>query len=70
MSENITTRKFNKGNTNTPSLIVCAAPEPSQMSNFARRSEMTKVDAVAEVSATIAVSDTSRQIKNLSVVFD
>lgn len=37
------------------------------MSNFARRSE---VHAVAEVSPLIPVNDTSRQIKNLAVVFD
>lgn len=40
------------------------------MSNFARKSEVTKVSRVAEVSAPIPVGDTSRAISTFSMVFD
>jgi len=43
---------------------------PTEMSNFARKSEQTKVSRVAEVSAPIPVGDTSRAISTFSMVFD
>jgi len=44
--------------------------EATEMSNFARKSEMTKISRVAEVSASIPVGDTSRAISTFSTVFD
>jgi hypothetical protein len=40
------------------------------MSNFARKSEITKLSKVAEVSAPIPVGDTSRAISSFAMVFD
>jgi len=40
------------------------------MSNFARRSEVTKVEQVAETSPPVPLGDTSRQIKAFSIAFD
>lgn len=40
------------------------------MSNFARKSEQTKVSRVAEVSAPVPVGDTSRAISSFAMVFD
>jgi hypothetical protein len=40
------------------------------MSNFARKSDHTKISRVAEVSAPIPVGDTSRAISTFAMVFD
>ena len=40
------------------------------MSNFAGKSEMTKMSKVAEVSPSVPVGDTSRAIQTFSMVFD
>ena len=44
--------------------------EPTEMSNFAGRSEMTKLSKVAEVSPAGPVGDTSRAVQTFSAVFD
>jgi hypothetical protein len=61
MSENIESnfRKFGKGKPYQNNMF---GVEPTEMSNFAGRSEMTKLSKVAEVSPAVPVGDTSRAV--------
>lgn len=75
MSENIESnlRKFNKGKHLkgfTHTNFVIQAEAATEMSNFARKSEITKLSKVAEVSAPIPVGDTSRAISSFAIAFD
>lgn len=70
MSENIELqRQFGKGK-KPSTLRNLLSAEPYEMSNFARRSEVTKVEQVAETSPPVPLGDTSRQIKAFSIAFD
>ena len=70
MSENIESnfRKFQVGKGNKVSNL--GVLEPTEMSNFAGRSEVTKLSKVAEVSPPVPVGDTQRQVKTFEVVLN
>ena len=72
MSENIESNlhKLNKGKFKNLLKFTLVAEAATEMSNFARKSDHTKISRVAEVSAPIPVGDTSRAISTFAMVFD
>ena len=65
MSEHIQLHKYKKGKFPT-----AGAWEDDGVSEEAHKSTATKISKAAEVSATIALQDTSRSITNFAIVYD